>query len=83
MATINPAGVSGAWADEEVERLRRLADQSQSSGSSTETDWDWVVGQWGNTRTRHQILLKATALGLKASTTRRVQRRREGEAPST
>ncbi|KAH9998802.1 hypothetical protein BJV74DRAFT_986621 [Russula compacta] len=82
MATSNPAGASGAWADEEVERLKRLAEQSRTSGSSNETDWDWVVGQWGNTRTRHQILLKATALGLKESTTRGVKRRREGEIPS-
>jgi hypothetical protein len=57
MATSNPAGASGAWADEEVERLKRLADQSRSSGSSNETDWDWVVAQWGNTRTRPVIFL--------------------------
>jgi hypothetical protein len=31
---------------------------------------------------RHQILLKATALGLKESTTRGVKRRREGDAPN-
>ncbi|KAH9003068.1 hypothetical protein EDB86DRAFT_3100265 [Lactarius hatsudake] len=83
MATSNPAGASGAWADDDVERLKRLAEQSRTSGSSNETDWDWVVGQWGNTRTRHQILLKATALGLKESTTRGVKRRREGEVPTT
>ena len=52
MASSNPAGASGAWADEEVERLKRLAEQSRTSGSSNETDWDWVVSQWGNTRTR-------------------------------
>ncbi|KAI9457197.1 hypothetical protein F5148DRAFT_1322656 [Russula earlei] len=83
MATSNPAGASGAWTDEEVDRLKRFAEQSRTSGSSNETDWDWVVGQWGNTRTRHQILLKATALGLKESTTRGVKRRREGEVPTT
>ena len=52
MATSNPTGASGAWTDEEVERLKSLAEQSRTSGSSNETDWDWVVGQWGNTRTR-------------------------------
>ncbi|KAI0255111.1 hypothetical protein BJV78DRAFT_1181392 [Lactifluus subvellereus] len=52
MAASNPTGASGAWADEEVERLKSLAEQSRTSGSSNETDWDWVVGQWGNTRTR-------------------------------
>jgi len=34
-------------------------------------------------RFRHQILLKATALGLKESTTRGIKRRREGEVPSS
>jgi len=52
MAASNPAGASGAWTDEEVERLKRFAEQSRTSGPSKETDWDWVVGQWGNTRTR-------------------------------
>jgi hypothetical protein len=52
MASSNPGGASGAWTDEEVERLKHLAEQSRTSGSSNETDWDWVVGQWGNTRTR-------------------------------
>jgi hypothetical protein len=52
MASSNPAGASGAWTDEEVERLKLLAEQSRTSGSSNETDWDWVVSQWGNTRTR-------------------------------
>ena len=52
MAASNPAGASGAWADEDVERLKRLAEQSRTSGPSNETDWDWVVAQWGNTRTR-------------------------------
>ncbi|KAI0303615.1 hypothetical protein B0F90DRAFT_1707409 [Multifurca ochricompacta] len=83
MTTSNPAGASGAWTDEEVERLKRLAERSRTSGSSNETDWDRVVGQWGNSRTRHQILLKATALGLKESTTRGVKRRREGEVPNS
>ncbi|KAJ3005721.1 hypothetical protein NUW54_g4217 [Trametes sanguinea] len=45
-----------------------------------EIEWDWVIQQWGNSRTRHQILLKATSLGLKESTTRGTKRRREAEA---
>lgn len=52
MASSNPAGASGAWADEELERLKRLAEQSRTTGPSNEIDWDWVVSQWGNTRTR-------------------------------
>ena len=64
MTSSNPAGASGAWTDDEVERLKRFAEQSRTSASSNETDWDWVVGQWGNTRTRssgacYQILCDA------------------------
>ncbi|KAI0067185.1 hypothetical protein BV25DRAFT_1987639 [Artomyces pyxidatus] len=83
MSASNPGGASGAWADDEVERLKKLALDSRSSGTSGEIDWDWVVGQWGNSRTRHQILLKATSLGLKESTTRGVKRRRETEPAQT
>ena len=56
MAASNPAGASGAWADDEAgwNVLKHLAEQSRTSGSSNETDWDSkVVGQWGNTRTRY------------------------------
>jgi len=44
-----------------------------------EIEWDWVISQYGNSRTRHQILIKATALGLKESSSRGVKRRRETE----
>ncbi|THH21302.1 hypothetical protein EW146_g227 [Bondarzewia mesenterica] len=79
MSTASVGSASGAWAEEETERLKKLAEQSRTSGTSTDIDWDWVVGQWGNTRTRHQILLKATSLGLKESTTRGVKRRRDAD----
>lgn len=71
------AGSQGAWTDEEQERLKQLAEQSKSIGSSDGIEWDWVVRQWGSSRTRHQILIKATALGLKASSSRGQKRRRE------
>ncbi|KAA1467549.1 hypothetical protein DENSPDRAFT_863071 [Dentipellis sp. KUC8613] len=77
MNPTNLSSSSGAWTEEETERLKKMAEQSRSSGTTTEIDWDWVVAQWGNTRTRHQILLKATSLGLKESTTRGTKRRRE------
>ncbi|KAI0040095.1 hypothetical protein FA95DRAFT_1577176 [Auriscalpium vulgare] len=80
MSASNPGGASGAWAEEEVDRLKKLAEDSRTTTASGEIDWDWVVNQWGNSRTRHQILLKATSLGLKESTTRGVKRRREAEA---
>ncbi|TRM62681.1 hypothetical protein BD626DRAFT_583982 [Schizophyllum amplum] len=38
--------------------------------------WDWVIQQYGPTRTRHQILIKATALGLKESSGKGPKRQR-------
>lgn len=51
------AGVNqGAWSDEETERLKKLAEDSRSAGASGEIEWDWVVHQWGNGRTRFVLL---------------------------
>ncbi|KAJ7841369.1 hypothetical protein B0H14DRAFT_2783114 [Mycena olivaceomarginata] len=65
----------------EVERLKKLAEDSKSTSASKEIEWDWVAGQWGPGRTRHQILLKATNLGLKESSSagRGNKRRREDD----
>ncbi|KAG6895485.1 hypothetical protein C0992_001045 [Termitomyces sp. T32_za158] len=89
-------GNQGAWSDEETEKLRKLAEESRSGTQNGDIDWDRVVGQWGNSRTRsviithyipecnselslnrHQILIKATSLGLKESSSRGVKRRRD------
>ncbi|KAG6872251.1 hypothetical protein C0995_011601 [Termitomyces sp. Mi166 len=70
-------GNQGAWSDEETERLKKLAEENRSGTQTGEIDWDRVVGQWGNSRTRHQILIKATSLGLKESSSRGVKRRRD------
>ncbi|KAH9926826.1 hypothetical protein B0H21DRAFT_781328 [Amylocystis lapponica] len=80
--TATPGGQQGTWSEEETERLRKLAEQSKEKGgpqNKGEIEWDWVVQAWGNSRTRHQILLKATSMGLKESTTRGTKRRREAE----
>ncbi|KAI0346535.1 hypothetical protein BDW22DRAFT_1352653 [Trametopsis cervina] len=79
-----PGGTQGAWSDEETERLKKIAEQSRDHNlqNKGEIDWDWVVGVWGQSRTRHQILLKATSLGLKESTTRGQKRRREADGSS-
>ncbi|TFK40158.1 hypothetical protein BDQ12DRAFT_485905 [Crucibulum laeve] len=78
--TTSGAGtMQGAWSDEETERLKKLAEDSKSVGTTGEIEWDWVVHQWGHGRTRHQILIKATSLGLKESSSRGVKRRRENE----
>jgi len=45
-------GTVGAWSDEETERLKKLAEDCRSVGVAGEIDWDRVVNQWGNTRTR-------------------------------
>lgn len=44
------AGNSGAWSEEEMERLKKLVEEKKNS--SGEVDWDDVVSQWGNSRTR-------------------------------
>lgn len=46
------AGNQGAWAPDEVERLKHLTVQSKSTGTTGEIDWQWVVHQWGSSRTR-------------------------------
>ncbi|KIM40502.1 hypothetical protein M413DRAFT_445951 [Hebeloma cylindrosporum] len=76
-------GNQGAWSEEETERLKKLAEESKSKGTSGEIEWEWLIAQWGISRTRHQILIKATALGLKESSTRGVKRRRENEGTSS
>lgn len=45
-------GNQGAWSDEETERLKKLAEESRSGTQTGDIDWDRVVGQWGNSRTR-------------------------------
>ncbi|KAJ4480010.1 hypothetical protein J3R30DRAFT_3656940 [Lentinula aciculospora] len=72
-------GNSGAWSDDEIERLKSLTEERKTS--SGEIDWDDIISQWGSTRTRHQILIKATQLGLKeSSSVRGVKRRRDIES---
>ncbi|KAI0035364.1 hypothetical protein K488DRAFT_83070 [Vararia minispora EC-137] len=70
-------GASGTWGEDEIDKLKRLAEGSRATNPAKEHNWDWVVTQWGNSRTRHQILLKATSLGLKESSTRPAKRKRE------
>ncbi|EPT05657.1 hypothetical protein FOMPIDRAFT_1027249 [Fomitopsis schrenkii] len=86
-STLSPAvSQQGTWSPEEEERLKQLAEKSRDQGgpqNKGEIEWDWVVQQWGNTRSRHQILLKATALGLKESSTRTNKRKREVDTGAT
>lgn len=51
-------GNQGAWSDEETERLRKLVEESKAAGHSGEQEWDWIVQQWGNTRTRYIQILR-------------------------
>ncbi|KAJ7672168.1 hypothetical protein DFH06DRAFT_1082092 [Mycena polygramma] len=75
-------GTQGPWSEAEVERLKKFAEDSKASSASKEIEWDWVVGQFGPGRTRHQILVKATSLGLKESG-RGNKRRREVDDSAT
>jgi hypothetical protein len=52
-ATNTASSSVGAWSDEETERLKKLAEDSKAVGASGDIEWDWVVHQWGNTRTRY------------------------------
>ena len=55
LSTPAAAGNQGAWSDEETEKLKRLAEESKSQGTTEngEIDWDWVCNQWGAGRTRY------------------------------
>ncbi|KAK7461954.1 hypothetical protein VKT23_008387 [Stygiomarasmius scandens] len=78
--TTSAPGSQGAWSDEEVERLKKLSADARAAGQTGDAEWDWVANQWGNGRTKRQILAKATQLGLKESgNTRGVKRRREND----
>ena len=48
----NVINSSGSWADDEVERLKRLAEESKSHGGNGETDWEYVIRHFGDKRTR-------------------------------
>ncbi|KAG1733592.1 uncharacterized protein EDB91DRAFT_1148248 [Suillus paluster] len=68
-------GNQGAWSEEETERLKKLAEEHRNGNG--EIVWDTLCEKWGNSRTRHQILIKATSLGLKESSSRGMKRKRE------
>ncbi|KAI5992122.1 hypothetical protein EDD15DRAFT_2271981 [Pisolithus albus] len=77
-ANNNSAGNQGAWSDEETEKLKKLAEEHRNS--SGDITWDALCEKWGNSRTRHQILIKATSLGLKESSSRGTKRRRDTDS---
>ncbi|KZS94238.1 hypothetical protein SISNIDRAFT_485155 [Sistotremastrum niveocremeum HHB9708] len=68
----------GQWSDEESERLRHTAEECRT-GPEGVIDWDRVVNNFGPGRSRHQILIKATSMGLKPSSTRVPKRSRESQ----
>ncbi|KAI6033323.1 hypothetical protein EDC04DRAFT_2868889 [Pisolithus marmoratus] len=74
----NSAGNQGAWSDEETEKLKKLAEEHRNNNG--DIAWDALCEKWGNSRTRHQILIKATSLGLKESSSRGTKRRRDTDA---
>ncbi|KAL1687500.1 hypothetical protein GGG16DRAFT_127915 [Schizophyllum commune] len=66
----------GGWSEEEVQKLKRLHEESKAQQFTEDQTWDWVIQQYGPTRTRHQILIKATSLGLKESSGKGPKRQR-------
>ena len=55
-----PGVNQGSWSEEETERLKKLAEESKGKGTSGsgEIEWDWVITQWGNGRTRHVSVIR-------------------------
>ncbi|KAJ8489668.1 hypothetical protein ONZ45_g13489 [Pleurotus djamor] len=70
---------SSQWSDDEVDKLRRLFEDSRRSSSASSIDWDGIARQMNGGRSLTQIQQKAKALGLKESN-RGVKRRRDTEA---
>ncbi|KAG2017785.1 hypothetical protein CC2G_007266 [Coprinopsis cinerea AmutBmut pab1-1] len=70
---------NSTWSEEDVEKLKKWAEESKGTTSTGEIDWDYVTRNFGDKRSRHQVLIKATALGLKESSTRGQKRRRDNE----
>ncbi|KAG8934986.1 hypothetical protein FRC02_008737 [Tulasnella sp. 418] len=66
---VNPSSTHGAWSKVDEDRLKSLAEQSRKRTTDGSVEWDWTVDQFGDSRTRHQILIKATSLGLKPTST--------------
>jgi hypothetical protein len=56
-------GNQGAWSEEETERLKKLAEESKSKGTSGEIEWEWLIGQWGISRTRLVYLISVAHFG--------------------
>ncbi|WWD04241.1 hypothetical protein V865_002309 [Kwoniella europaea PYCC6329] len=69
--------IHGPWKPSEVERLRTLVAFSQDVEDNApidHTDWSWVVDNFGGTRNRHQVLIKAVELGLRETSTHHSRR---------
>lgn len=61
---------NGPWREDEADKLKRLAEESKGKNPNIapdEIDWDYVVTGFDNTRTRHQILIKAVYLGIRGT----------------
>lgn len=92
------AGNQGAWSDEETEKLKKLAEEHRSASGEIAWDalcekWGNSRTRWCSTSSsmywltapalRHQILIKATSLGLKESSSRGTKRRRDTESQAS
>ncbi|WVQ75015.1 hypothetical protein IAR50_004623 [Cryptococcus sp. DSM 104548] len=81
--------IHGPWKTAEVNRLQGLVEISRGAedGAPKEhVDWTWVVANFGPSRNRHQVLIKAVELGLRETSThysRRVKQKsfREVQSP--
>ncbi|KAF8640249.1 hypothetical protein AX16_010144 [Volvariella volvacea WC 439] len=49
-----PTNAHGAWSEEEVDRLKKLFEESRTKASTAEAQWDWVI--------RHRFIPKLQVL---------------------
>ena len=45
----------GGWSEEEVQKLKRLHEESKAQQFTEDQTWDWVIQQYGPTRTRYGV----------------------------
>ncbi|ODN78626.1 hypothetical protein L202_04222 [Cryptococcus amylolentus CBS 6039] len=60
--------IHGPWKTAEVDRLQglvQISKRAEDGAPKEHVDWTWVVSNFGPSRNRHQVLIKAVELGLR------------------
>ncbi|TYJ57781.1 hypothetical protein B9479_001391 [Cryptococcus floricola] len=83
--------IHGPWKTAEVDRLQglvQISKRAEDGAPKEHVDWTWVVSNFGPSRNRHQVLIKAVELGLRETSThysRRVKQKsfRDVQSPKS